>query len=275
MPILLPYSIDALSEQDFHKLDYSVMALAFEVHNQLGRFYDEQIYKNKLKQKCRESGFETDCEVQIRLAHQDFSKRLFIDLLVNGSVYELKTIKSIQEPQRIQALNYVFATNTRHGKIINFRPSSVEHEFVSTTLDHGARKQFSIQDSRWVEHSVHARKLKNKMVDILYDWGAFFGTPLYEEALIHFFGGEQKVIQTIEIKNGSQLLGHQRFTCLSETEFFLVTAAKDDTRRYETHLNRLLIHTSFKHLYWINLNRSLIRFTTLENNHSVQNYSVP
>ena len=88
MPILLPYSIDALSEQDFHKMDYSVMALAFEVHNQLGRFYDEDIYKNKLMQKCRESGFETACEVQIKLAHQDFSKHLFIDLLVNDSVYE-------------------------------------------------------------------------------------------------------------------------------------------------------------------------------------------
>ncbi len=264
MPIILPHPIEALSEQAFHKLDYSVMALAFEVHSQLGRFYDEQIYRNELRQKCLENGFEAECEVEIRLTHENYSKRLFIDLLINSSVYELKAIKSIQEPQRIQALNYVFATNTRHGKIINFRPISVEHEFVSTTLNHEARSLFHIQDSLWNEYSENARKLKSRMLDILNDWGAFFGTHLYKEALLYFLGGEQEVIQSIEIKNGNQLLGHQKFACLSAAEFFLITAAKGDTKRYKAHLSRLLSHTPFDHLYWINLNRSTIQFDTLE-----------
>lgn len=274
MPIILPHPVEALSEQAFHKLDYSVMALAFEAHNQLGRFYDEQIYRNKLKQKCLDNGFETECEVEIRLTHENYSKSLFIDLLINGSVYELKAIKSIQDPQRIQTLDYVFATNTRHGKIINFRPTSVEHEFVSTTLNHGTRTLFHIQDSLWNEYSENARKLRNLMVDILNDWGAFFDTHLYEEALIHLLGGDQEIIRSIEITNENQLLDHQKFTCLSGTEFFLITAAKGDTKRYKAHLTRLLSHTPFEHLYWINLNRSTVQFTTLGRNHSVHNYSV-
>jgi len=265
MPIILPHPIEALSEQDFHTLDYSVMALAFEVHNELGRFYDEQIYSNKLKQKCLDNGFKAEREVEIKLTHKNYSKSLFIDLLINGSVYELKTIKSIQDPQRIQTLDYVFATNTQHGKIINFRPPSVEHEFVSTTLNRETRTLFHIQDSCWNESSENARNLKTRMVDLLNDWGAFFDTHLYKEALIHFLGGEQEIIHSIEIKNDDQLLGHQKFTCLSRTEFFLITAAKGDTKRYEAHLTRLLSHTPFEHLYWINLNRSTIQFSTLEN----------
>lgn len=274
MPIILPHPITPLSEQAFHKLDYSVMALAFEMHNELGRFYNEQIYKNKLMQECREKGFATECEVEIKLTHHDYSKSLFIDLLVNGSVYELKTIKFIQEQQRVQTLNYLFATNTRHGKIINFLPPSVEHEFVSTTLDYKTRKKLHVHDAQWSKHLENAHNLKNRMLDILNDWGAFFDTHLYEEALIHFFGKEEDIVQSIEIKAGNQVLGCQKFNCLSDSEFFLLTAAKDDTRRYEAHLNRLLSHTPFFYLHWINLNRSTIQFVTLNKQSFCSNYSV-
>lgn len=275
MPIILPHPIEALSEQSFHKLDYSVMALAFETHNHLGRFYDEKIYRNELSEKCRLKGLKTERELEIKLTHRDYEKSLYIDLLLeNSSIYELKTIKTIHEPQRIQALNYLFATNTRHGKLINFRPPSVEVEFVSTTLNHESRKKLTIQDDKWKSISELAEQLKRYTTSLLLDWGAFFDTQLYEEALIHFFGGEESVIRSVEIKNEGRVLGHQKFNCLSSTEIFLLTAAKGDTTRYAAHLIRLLSHTPFKHFHWINLNRSTIQFSTLEKNNSVHNYSV-
>ena len=40
-------------------------------------------------------------------------KSLFIDPLIKNSVYEFKTIHSIQDPQRIQTLNDLFASNTQ------------------------------------------------------------------------------------------------------------------------------------------------------------------
>jgi len=264
MSIILPNPIQPLSEQAFHKLDYAIMALAFEVHNLWGRFYDEQIYQNELKQRCLDSGLEVESELEIKLTHKNYSKSLFIDLLINGCVYELKTIKSIQEQQRIQTLDYLFATDTRHGKIINFRPASVEHEFISTTLDNKCRKQIKIQDKRWRDCSDQASKLKNLMLDLLDDWGAFFDTHLYEEALIHLFGGEQEVIRPVDIKNETRLLGHQKFNTLSKSEFFIITAARNNISQHETHLKRLLSHTPFKHPQWINLNHSEIQFTTLE-----------
>ena len=264
MPITLPHPITALSEEAFHKLDYSVMAIAFDIHNQMGRFYDEQIYKNKLKQQCYTKGFNVESEVEIKLTHKNYSKSLFIDLLINNTVYELKTIKSIQDPQRTQTMDYLFTSNTQHGKIINFRPSSVEHEFVSTTLDHESRKKFHIQSSRWKEYSEKARQLTRGLSSVLNDWGSFLDTHLYEKALIHILGGDQNIIRSIEIHSDGLQLGQQKFACLSDSEFFLITAAKNNTNKYEAHLKCLLSNTPMEVLYWINLNRSTVQLVTLD-----------
>ena len=76
MPIRLPHPIKAPSEQTFHQLDYDVMALAFEVHNQLGRFYDERIYQTELKQKVLSKGLEVESELEIRLIHKNRLKKM-------------------------------------------------------------------------------------------------------------------------------------------------------------------------------------------------------
>jgi GxxExxY protein len=264
MPILLPHPIQALSEQAFHELDYGVMALAFEVHNEYGRFYNEAIYQEVLKQKCLDKGLEVECELKIELAYEDYRKSLFIDLLIQSSVYELKTIKTIQEAQRIQTLNYLFSINTQHGKIINFQPASVEHEFISTTLNETLRKQIRIQDNNWREHSGVAEKLRGFLVDLLNDWGAFLSTQIYEEALIHLLGGKEHIIRPVEVKHNDRILGSQKLNVLSESEFFMITANRKNPLRHGTHLRKLLLHSPFEHLYWINLNHSHLQLTTLE-----------
>lgn len=263
MPILLPETLLPLPEQEFQKLDYEIMAIAFEVHNQLGRLYDEQIYQNELREQCIRKGLKTADEYEIQLLHKDYKKPLYIDLLIENCVYELKTIQAIREPHRMQTLNYLFATNTRHGKIINFRPASVEHEFVSTTLDHVARKQFSIQTKTWTPSSKRAEQLGQLMMELLDDWGAFFDSHLYEEALVYLLGGNERVEQAVNIKNETRVLGKQKLNTLSDTEFFIITSARNHFQQHKSLLKRLLNHTPFKNLYWINLNHSEIEFSTL------------
>ncbi len=265
MPIQPQHPIHALSEQAFHQLDYEIMALAFEVQNQLGRFYNEQIYQNKLKQKCLDKGLRVDSEFKIKLTHKNYTKPLFIDLLIENSVYELKTIQSIQKPQRTQTLNYLFSTNTQHGKIINFLLSSVEHEFISTTLNHAARKQITFQHSHWHTHSSEAENLEAIMRELLTDWGAFFDTHLYEEAIVHRLETVTPIVRKVEITSNNQLLGSQKLNVLSSSEFFILTAARSNISQHKNNLIKLLKHTPFKYLYWINLNHSQIQFTTLEN----------
>jgi GxxExxY protein len=274
MPIIPSHPIEALSETEFHELDYKVMALAFETQNELGRLYDEQIYQNKLKQKCLNNGLKVACEIEIELTHRTYVKSLFVDLLIENAVYELKTIQSIHEPQRIQTLNYLFATNTQHGKIINFRPSSVEHEFVSTTLSKETRMNVTLQMSAWRAHSHRADTLQQRMCELLSDWGAYFDTQLYEKALIHLLGDLDVAIRPVEIRAEGKLLGAQKLNTLSESEFFILTAARNNPAHHQKHLEKLLDHTPFKHLYWINLAHSQIQFTTLEKQSFCPNYSV-
>lgn len=45
MPISINHLIKEFSEKEFHDLDYRIMNLAFQAHNDLGRFYDEKIYQ--------------------------------------------------------------------------------------------------------------------------------------------------------------------------------------------------------------------------------------
>ena len=264
MPIELQHVVQQIPEKEFYELDYEIMRMAFDAHNDLGRFYDEIIYKNELDRRCGKAGIPSTKEFEAKLIHKDFEKSLFLDLLVNGSsVYELKAAKAIVEPNRAQALNYLFSTNTQNGKLINFRPPSVEHEFVSTNLTHEKRKRFSIDD-RDLERGGNAYYIREILVDLLNDWGAFFDTDIYLDALCHFLGGKESIIRSVAIHSGNILLGQQPVPHLSDTEGFCITSLTKNILLYKKHLIRFLKHTRFESMHWINFNHSKIHFSSLK-----------
>jgi len=275
MPITIHHPIKRLSEQEFHDLDFQIMKLAFDIHNRLGRFYDEKIYQNELIALCRRAGLEAATEVRIELTHNSFRKNLFIDLLIeSGSIYELKAARSIVPAYRVQTLGYLFLTGTQHGKIINFRPPSVEHEFVSTSLTPTDRRIFSIRDNNWEKDSPSAHRLKTLLIDLLNDWGTFLNTEFYKEALCHLYDIGKNIVQSVKIKSSSTVLGTQNIPLISPTESFCISSIRNGTKTYQTHLCRFLEHTNLKHLHWININNSNVQFRTLSNkNYSDLNYS--
>lgn len=266
MPIIPTKPVSRISEEAFHELDFQIMKLAFGLHNRLGRFYDENIYQHALLEECRIAGLQAEAEFEVKLTHRDFSKSFFIDLLIEGStVYELKTAKAIHEANRIQALDYLFLTDTRHGKLVNFRPPSVEHEFVSTSLSYQERRSITAKTQHWTEPTDTAPRIKTLLIDLLDDWGAFLNTAIYQEALCFFLGGENALIRPIEIWNRTHLVGHQRIPVINDTETFCLTSATKDIPSLKTHLSRFLSNTRLETLYWINFNRFTIEFYTLEN----------
>jgi len=48
MPIECPEGVRAISQEEFYDADYKVMGLVFGIHNELGRLWDERVYKNEL-----------------------------------------------------------------------------------------------------------------------------------------------------------------------------------------------------------------------------------
>ena len=99
---------------------------------------------------------------------------------------------------------------------------------------------------------------------LLTDWGAFLEISLYQEALVHLFGGAAVAESRVLLSRGTVDLGSQRMFLHAPGVAFRLTAFSEQQNFVESHLRRLLRLTDLKAIQWINLNHSQIEFTTLE-----------
>lgn len=142
MPIECSIVFPRLSVSDMAEIDFRVMRHVFGVHNALGCLCDESVYQNLLAPTLIMAGIHATREVSVKISFRTFSKPLYLDLVVYQSViYELKAIEKITPAHVNQLLNYLFLTNSARGKLVNFRPSSVESQFVNATLDDSERRR--------------------------------------------------------------------------------------------------------------------------------------
>lgn len=193
-------------------------------------------------------------------------KKYSVDLLINNSVlYELKAINKLNPEHDKQALHYLFLLGLQHGKLINFRPFSVEKRFVSTTLLSEDRYNVIIDDKHWHELDDDSVWLKSLLINLLYDWGAYLEITLFYEAINHFRGGEARVIFDIEIILNGAKLGHQKIHLLNPNTAFKITAITKDSQGYQQHLKRFIRLTNLHALQWVNFNHNNISFKTILN----------
>jgi GxxExxY protein len=267
MPIEIKRDIRRIDEQDFYRIDFEITGIAFAIHNEFGRLWNEKIYQNELANRCREAGFKNvETEVPIVVTHKDFRKEYSVDLLVQDSiVYELKTVNRLSREHDKQALNYLFLLGLQHGKLINFRPVSVEKRFVSTTVLPKDRYDLVFDDKHWHEVDKDSAKLKELVVELLLDWGAFLETNLFYEAIFHFRGGEEQVIKDIDVVNKGANLGQHKYPLLNQNTGFQLTAITKGVDNFEQHLNRFINLTKLDAIQWINFNHRKISFKTIPN----------
>ncbi|MSR64405.1 MAG: GxxExxY protein [Verrucomicrobiae bacterium] len=265
MPIECLQTILPIERDAFYDLDYQVMKLAFEVHNDMGRFWDEKIYESALAARCRSTGLgSVATQVPIRVSYQDFTKTYEVDMLLNQSVvYELKAVETLTGEHRNQAINYLLLLGVNHGKLVNFRTESVQHRFVTTHLTSARRRQITVDDRRWKNTNGDSGWLKDLVLALLEEWGAFLDIQLFYEAVCHFRGGEDKVVKRIAVSDGAQSLGSQRAHLLDDVTAFKFSAITGDQKAYEQHLRRFLNYTNLHCVEWINLNHHQITFATV------------
>ncbi len=264
MPIELQMPIHRISQQEFHEIDHIVTELAFDIHNEFGRLCNEDIYQAELLDRCKNKGIEGHSEFKITASYNTFSKSYFIDLLLNGSViYELKTVKALSGDHKKQIINYLLLTNLAHGALINFRPTSVVHEFASTMLTPKTRFQYSVIEHEWQSMDNDSDRFRTLMHNLLDEWGAFLDCQLYTEAITHFFGGEEQTIRPIPISNSSRILGRQKVRLLNPKTSFTISATTKNIAYYGKHLKQFLDHTDLKAIQWVNLNHQHIEFRTV------------
>ena len=92
MPITTRIPIRRLSQSEFGDIAYEVMEHVFAIHNAIGRFFDERIYKLELAQRLRNVRLEEPVEV----AFGSFRTTYALDVLVaDGALFEFKAAESL------------------------------------------------------------------------------------------------------------------------------------------------------------------------------------
>ncbi len=261
MPVACSSVIEPLDQDRFHQLDKQLMGEVFAMHNTMGRFFDEKIYQAEFAERCRGLGIEANREVEIRVIHEDFYKSYFIDLLVGrGCLYELKAAKALNPSHDKQVIQYLLLAGLNHGKLVNFRPSSVGSRFVSSSLGHQDRKNVIIDDRDWLGHEtlldLHLRRL-------LADWGAFLNAELYRDALLHLTRTPESGIQNVPIVVRGRLAGQQKLCILDPRTGWHLSTIRQHQDAYEVHIHRLIAHTPLTKLHWINLDQRKVTLKTL------------
>lgn len=129
---------------------------------------------------------------------------------------------------------------------------------VPITLSH-----FEFDTEGFCPLSNRCSLLTGRIETLLRDWGTFLEANLYLEALTHFLGGEEQVIQRIDIVDGAKILGRQRFHLIDKEISFRITSVTKDILGCQAHLQRLLSHTCLKAMHWINLNKHSVTVRTV------------
>jgi GxxExxY protein len=260
MPIHVPPGLRRIQDAEFNRVAYEVMEIIFKVHNEMGRLFDEPVYQRAIAHRLNDALIEAP----LRISFNGFEKTYYLDLLVHsGALFELKAAEATHDRHRAQTLNYLLLLELPHGKLVNFRNALVEHEFVNAPLTREDRIRFEVEDAAYVKMQNGGLDLRELFVPILRDWGTGLDLKLYEEALVHFFGGENQVVRPVEIFDGELKVGAQTLPLISSDTALRITALSRDFDEFEDHLRRFLHHTKLRAIQWVNVRNQLVAFRTL------------
>lgn len=264
MPITPSLHLDSVTDEQFAEIDKVVMRCAYAVHNKFGRLFDERIYENDLAARLSAEGFDVHTQVPISVTYGGFQKTYFLDLVVNHMLYELKVVAALAGEHDTQALHYAMLHNIRLAKLINFGEIKVRGKVLPNAVGADERYRPMLRSSGFRILTPQCECLVVHLKTLLHDWGTHLASQLYNEALVHHFGGETHCVQRIELNDGTQTLGTHRVQLHADQKAFIVTSLQRDQAAYRRHLDVLLAHTKLSAIQWINLNRARVEITTVE-----------
>ncbi len=256
MSVVTHADLHRIGQEEFGEIAYRILQQIFILHNELGRFLDEEIYKNAVVRRLE--GAESNIRIEVR--YEDFAKQYLVDLLVDGgALFELRAVRTLGAEHRSQLLNYLMLTGLSHGKLVNMRTDLVQHEFVNTSLTLGDRATFQILVSDWKDPVRDGRSFQAWFEGFLREVGVGLDLHLYQAAVSHFFGG---TVQDINIEVDGNVVGSQRVQ-LATVDWGVTVTMLVQQRSYEEHLRRFLRHTPLSGIHWINITRRAVTFKSL------------
>ena len=97
------------------------------------------------------------------------------------------------------------------------------------------------------------------------EWGVFLENSLFNDAILYFRGGDEKVVREIDITDGSRILGKQKAHLIFPDIAFKITSLTKESRPYENHLHRFIKHSPLRAIQWINFDHNKVVFKTILN----------
>jgi GxxExxY protein len=260
VPITPLHTVRRLTQEEFAALSYEVMGCVFEIHREYGRFFDEKIYKRELAARFP----RVEIEFPIGVTHKTFSTTYYLDALVaDGGAFEFKAVEALTPQHRGQLYNYLLLLDLAHGKLVNLRPESVQHEFVNALSRPAERRVFSVVTERWDASLPGAGVIAESLLSALRDWGTGLELTLYESALTHFLGGPQAVLQKVAVQGSQARLGYQSMRLAAPGVAFKFTALEAGLQAFEEHARRLLAHVELKAILWVNIALHTVTLTSI------------
>jgi len=109
-------------------LTSKIISAAYKVYNTLGFGFLEKVYENAMAIELSKCGLSFIRQATLQVFYEkEIVGEFQVDLWVNEQVIvELKSVRQLVENHEVQLVNYLTATRTEIGLLLNFGPTGVE-----------------------------------------------------------------------------------------------------------------------------------------------------
>ena len=113
---------------EIESLIKAIIQCAYNVRTHLAAGFLENVYQKALMIELKEKGIHADTETPINVYYKNEIVGEFrADIIVEGEIIiELKAVQHLLPIHETQLVNYLTATNTDHGLLINFGGERIE-----------------------------------------------------------------------------------------------------------------------------------------------------
>jgi GxxExxY protein len=113
---------------EYEHLTEKIIGCAYKVYNKMGFGFLESVYEKCMIIELERAGLRVESQKPI-IVYYDSEKvgEFFADLFVEDSIIiELKSVRNLAKAHEVQLVNYLMATRTEIGLLINFSENRVE-----------------------------------------------------------------------------------------------------------------------------------------------------
>ena len=117
----------------FKEDSYKVIGACMEVHNELGKGFNEIIYGDALELEFKRSNLNFSREKRFKILYKGSTLSHFYipDFVIEDKIIlEIKAIKSLESNHTKQALNYLAVSKLKLGLLVNFGENSLTYKRI-------------------------------------------------------------------------------------------------------------------------------------------------